>query len=323
MIVACRENVGSDWLNYVNYYNHGFTDTKSSGQFEYLFAFLRNLSYSIGFTHAGFFFIVSFLSLWVIYKASKLLRIKYFMIVFLIYYSMYFLNYQINIVRHGAMASFVWLGFAYKSKNDDKKSLLSMVLASGFHISALIFVPLLFIINKRINKKWVTIIILTSFTCVFLGLSQRILAFFPFLALFDRTAGYMSDAMYEDAMGLSLGNVFNLFIFLFVYIRYNDKYHSDANVRVLLNSVLLSFALISAFNAFGMITRICSSMNMAIIFLFPYIMNKLMHRKLIRICFSVITYLYILMHLNKALQENQELGYSEMIPYVFNLYQLF
>ena len=282
VLVACRMEVGADWANYKFFYYNGYDVTGRDGSsMEPIFLLIRTIFFYLGFSHAVFFFVLSLVSLFAIRKAAQLFGIKYFMTVILVYYSMFFLNYQFNIVRHGLMASFVWLSFAYKSKGEIRTAIISIIVALGFHLMALIFIPFLFFLDKCLSKRLVFIILAGSYLTFFLQLSMRIIAFFPFLFELERTASFVTSGNFVMDYGLTLGSQIQVFLFIFLYLRYPASYNKSPRFRVLVNSLLFGFLLLCVLNAFNaIISRICNSLFMAMIFLLPLLIEKSIEKTL-------------------------------------------
>ena len=321
-LVACRVEVGADWSNYKFIFYNGYDSTgRAESSLEPLFLLCRTVFFSFGFTHAVFFLFLSLASLFAIRKASNLLGIRYFMTVLLVYYSMFFLNYQFNIVRHGLMASFVWLSFAYKSRGEVLAAIISILVAVGFHITALIYVPFLFFLDKRIPKLVVFIILASSYLSFYLRVSSRIIGLFPFLFELERTATFVTNEKFMESYGLTLGSQIQVVLFLFLYFRFPGSYKWNTGFRVLLNSLLFGFMLLCVLNAFhAIISRICNALFMAMIFLLPLFLEKYKKPKNRLIIGALICfYLFISLPKTFAIQEG---GHSEMLPYKMEIRQL-
>lgn len=322
VIVACRMEVGADWANYKFFYYNGYDVTGRDGSsMEPIFNLIRILFFNLGLSHAVFFLFLSLISLFTIRKAARLFGIRYFMTVFLVYYSMFFLNYQFNIVRHGLMASFVWLSFAYKSRGEIKAAIISLVVALGFHVMALIFVPFLFFLDRCFSKRFVLIILAFSYLTFFLQLSTRIISFFPVLFELERTASFVTSGNFVADYGLTLGSQVQVFLFLFLYFRYNASYKKNPRFRMLVNSLLFGFLLLCVLNAFNaIISRICNSLFMAMVFLLPLLIEKYKYPSNRLVAGSLIV-IYMLLAFPKTFSIHED-GYSEMLPYKFEAGQI-
>lgn len=323
VIVACRVEVGADWANYMFIFYNGYDSTglRDSSSMEPVFMLIRSFFFYSGFTHAIFFLILSLISLFAIRKAAEIFGIKYFMTVFLVYYSMFFLNYQFNIVRHGLMTSFVWLSFAYKSKGEIKAAIVSIIIALGFHVTALFFVPFLFFLDKKMPTYFVFITVGISYCAFFLQFSKRVITFFPILSEIERTASFVTNEEFMKDYGLSLGNQIQVFLFLFLFFRYRTSYNNSPGNRMLLNALLYNFALICFLNSFSaIISRVCNVFFMTMVFLLPLFLEML-RKPINRIAAMFLVVCYMLLTLPKTFSVKED-GYSEMLPYRFEMRQL-
>ena len=121
--------------------------------------------------------------------------------------------------------------------------------------------------------------------------------------------------------GLSLGSQVQVFLFLFLFFRHRDTYNNNTGFRILLNSLLFNFALLCVLNSFSaIISRVCNAFFMAMIFLLPLFVESLKISTNRLIAEVLITfYLFLSFQKTFVIQED---GYSEMLPYRFELRQL-
>lgn len=272
LFVGFRVDVGADWASYKSFFYTGIAEDKQSGEVEPLFALARWLFYELGLSHCLFFYAMSLLSLFVLYKATRLMGFKKFFFPFVVYAALFFCNYQFNLLRHSLMASFVWLAMAYSVSGERKKGLVCGIISAGFHMLGLVSIPLIFIIERKLDRKKVSYIMTLSLICVLLGFSQRIIVLFPFLAQMERVAGYIDRADYEDAYGLSIGTIFNIALFCFLYFKYNHIYMINKRFRMVLNCLLVCIILVCVLNAFAaIISRIGNLFMMSMMFAMPYL----------------------------------------------------
>lgn len=349
LFVGFRVDVGADWGSYKNLYYTGIADDKESGSAEPLFMFVRWVFYSLGFSHCVFFYALSLLSLLVLHKATRLMGFQKFFFPFAVYVALFFCNYQFNLLRHSLMASFVWLAVAYSVSGQKKKALCYGMVSAGFHVLGLISIPLIYFIDKKLDRKKVIYIVSFSLVCIVLGLSQRIMALFPFLAQIERVAGYIERTDYEDAYGLSIGTVFNITLFCFLYFKYNHVYTINKRFRTVLNSLLVCVTLVCVLNAFAaIISRIGNLFMMSMMFAMPYLYYLFIKRnKLNEVLvpdnasdvsieklkakprhpfmafgFAVLIFAYLTMYYNKSYNTMDSITFDNaFIPYKIDFFQ--
>ena len=318
--VAFRYNVGSDWGSYRNFYYTGIAEDKASGKTDIGFTLLRDICYHLGFSHAIFFYVISCLSLWAIYKTGKLLKVENMYIMFLIYISLFFCNFQFNIVRNGAMASFAWLAFAYRANGLYKRAWLWMIVASSFHIVGLIFFPFMLLIDMPWKKKYVFITLCVAFGLFMINFGENVVSLFPFLKLIDRIEGYV-DTDRHDSYGLSIGMLFNIGLFMFTYFYYNQDYKERPGLQVALNAMLINIVICLTLNVFDtIVARIGQPMNMASLILWPFVFYKI-KTPLYKIGLSCLFIVYLGLYYHKS-WTNDDVD-RRMLPYQIEMSQLF
>ena len=324
VVVGCRNNVGADWNSYVKSYYLGMFYDESKGterSIEPIYMICQQFFHSLGFTHAIFFMFLSLLSLSCYYKATKLIGIKYFMTVFLVYFSLVFLNYQFNVIRQGMMASFVWLAFAYKTVGNIRASVISIVIALGFHYTAIAFIPFIFIADKLFSIKVVFIIIGVSFASLLLDVSYRILSLFPLLETLERTSNFVTSETFHVETGLTFGMMLMLLIFFVVYHYFRNDYNNDSRLRMLTNIILFDFLLSCMFNSFSIFQeRVCRVLFFSLVFLLPLMIEK-MRKPLFRGIAVTVVILYAFISFPKTFAVHD--GYSTLLPYQIDLSQIF
>lgn len=70
----------------------------------------------------------------------------------LLYFLLYYFFYSLNIIRQGISSSFILLAFYFLSQRDKRKFIVSIIIASLFHKTALVALLILFF-NKTFSKK--------------------------------------------------------------------------------------------------------------------------------------------------------------------------
>ena len=143
VLVAIRYNVGTDYINYVRIYDECsfaslFNDLT---QVEYGSFGTMALLKSLGLGIPWWFFLMSMMTLIILFKGIERFCLGNIWWSFLIYYSFFFLMNQCNIMQHGAMTAWIWLAFSYIKDNNLKKFLLYCCIGASFHILGLFFIP--------------------------------------------------------------------------------------------------------------------------------------------------------------------------------------
>ena len=322
VITGGREYVGADWESYQVYYQTGFAYDKASGQMEPLFGLIRQVCFSIGCSYGFFCFICCLISLYVLCLALRKMNVHNCFFAFLVYISLFFCNYQFNIIRHGLLASFLLLGLAFLSEGKKWKAVASIIAGCGFHVMGLLFVPFVFFINKSISKKVAIIIVVGSFLVYFADLSGRIMAAFPFLAMIDRVSGYV-DADLNESYKLSIGTIGFMAISVYaIYLR-RDDYENNSVFRITANMVLMGFVVFCAFNAFSAIVqRVGNLLNLGVVFLLPYLLQGF-NKKQIKLVVRCVIIAYLALYYPKSWNVQNEEGSYPMLPFKTDITNLF
>lgn len=322
VFVGFRVDVGDDWAGYRNFYYTGIAEDKASGKMEPVFTLIRWICYHLGLSHALFFYVVSCFSLFCIYRAAQIFKVDNVYLVLFVYLSLFFCNFQFNIVRNGAMASCMWMAFAYKSQRQPNKALVWAAIGTGFHLVGAIIFLLLFVIDKRLSVKWGIIILGIGLGLFAFQFSQRLMALFPFLALIDRLEGYV-DSDRAEGYGMSIGLIFNIAMFAILFFKFfKTEYQRSSTFRVLLNSMLISITVSLALNDFGtVVARIGQPLNMASLFLWPMLFSNL-HKKSYKVLIFLVMSAYLFLYYQKSWNVVRENGDTPMLPYQIEMSQI-
>lgn len=322
LLTGGRENVGTDWSNYRVYYETGIAYDKSSGHMEFLFELIRNICFSLGFSYGMFCFIITLISLFTLRKAFVLMGINNCFIAFLVYLSLFFCNYQFNIIRHGMLASFMLLSMAYLARGDKFKSSVCVGVSCGFHMMGLIFIPLLFLFKKTLSRKCFLIIIGISVVVFIADMSGRIMAAFPFLAMIDRISGYV-DTDLNDSYKLSIGTIGFLAISIYAIFFRRVDYESNSIFRITANMVMMGFVVFCVFNAFSAIVqRVGNLLNLGVVFLLPYIW-EIIAKCQVKYIVRYLIIIYLALYYPKSWNVPNEEGDYSMLPFKTDITNLF
>lgn len=168
-VFGTRVNFGIDHSEYARMY---FKQGAGLQRCEWLWVFLNQVFLRMRMPFQVFFSFSVFLQLLFIIKACKELDINYFF-AFIIFYLIYIFQY-VNIIRQCIAVSIIFLSCAYYLKRQFWKWLLLVVIASGFHISAIfsIFVvPFFYFMKSKLikyNFLYYFILLVIFFTSDFL-----------------------------------------------------------------------------------------------------------------------------------------------------------
>ena len=304
-MVVFRYDVGSDYFNYKDYYNHIHPlQSLTSEDFfvEPGYVLLSSLLRSI---NAPFEILSFILFSVIVYNLRR--AIAYFSdnipLSTILYIFLFFLSFHFNLVRHGVMVSFVWKGFSLWLANEKKKAVVSLVCGAMFHALSLFFLPILLIRSKKYPVYMYVGILAFSF---FIALHPDIV-----ISLFDallssvigmnnRLSFYLngghSGKLNEPA--LTMGMFFNIAIFGTSYLLFSDR-----NKIFLYNILFVGIVFFLLFNSFGAISeRIASTCYVANIFILPSIVNFVRINRWRFLCLAIVL-LYGTLMFNKEVSK--------------------
>ncbi len=323
VLVSVRYNVGTDWARYVEHYKEikPIWDLHFSDYIiEPLFVTIISLCKSVGLDYQICFFIFAIISIFVLFISFHKIG-PYIAVPFLIYYGFHFLSYQMNIVRHGIMTSFIVLSWYYIYKRRIYSYILCISIGAMFQSLALMFMPFYFLLKYKYSIKQTFLFLLFSFLFYqFVDLNIVLLA----LPIFQSKMEYYTVGFYSEidgsSYGFSIGFIFSLFLFFLLRL-FLMKNRYDASInreRILLNCLMWSIFMGVIFNNLSLLVeRIVGVLNMSItILLSLLVFSSRGKRQVIIFCFIV---LYSLLSLMMNLKPKGIYNDNQFVPYQYKI----
>lgn len=153
LVSALRYNVGTDYPNYVYILDN--LSLYEFGVLEPIYYWLNQAIIMLGLDKQWLFVITSFISTFFVYKTAGYYRQKGW---FILFYLLFLYLASLSIVRQLTAVSIMMYGIHHLLNNNNKKFVLSMLFAVGFHYSAFFLAPMLLL--KRLRISWVGGIVL-------------------------------------------------------------------------------------------------------------------------------------------------------------------
>jgi len=151
---------GSDWRQYELEYNSLNSNDiiKYVKGYEYLYPALQMVFKSIGFTFWQFFITLKIILFFITIKTFEKYSQYNYAWGLLVFYGVFGLDAYIDNPMRNLIASVIFLSsIKYIISNKLLKYIIMIILASSFHMSALLLLPIYFIRNTNINKKIILI----------------------------------------------------------------------------------------------------------------------------------------------------------------------
>lgn len=319
-ITTIREGIGTDFYNYKEIYdlitvNHEYTT-------EYGFVFLNYFAFFTG----GFkmlLFLCAIINISIIYFILKQLNLNIY-IGLLTYYSIFFLNHNFNVLRHGLMTSIIWGSFYFFLNRKKLQSFLFFILSFFIHQTSIIIIPFIFLTKRFINIIF-SILILISFFI----LGRYLDGYFEILNIFnfDNTSNskisfYLNDYNVSDKVRYNFGFGFFLYVVVYFLILKFEGLFINKDQIVFFNRILfLAISILCIFASLSVLSeRVANTLLLSIVFIFSSI-GKLKIKPIYKICFLVViilinfTYLYQILNIAGIDRPKQFLPYNYSLKF--------
>lgn len=294
VFLAIRYNVGNDYAEYTNVLNE-ITEGFYTTYFEYGFVFF----YKIFHSPEVFFAVLSLLSIFLLYKGFKYFSTEYLYISILVYYSTFFVIFNIHLIRQSVAIFFVFGAYIFLHKKKYLQCILLILLASSFHKSAIIVFPFCFLISMSLTKNTRLIVlgIATLFYMIFTFFKTQVFGVLSFIPITHRFAVVYYNMTYSSGYGISVGLLFDIILFLFV----NSRRNLSSKQAFLLNIFLCALFINIACNSFNVALRLGYYFRLVSVFLFV---------SLIKIKPKIFFYLFLIIYSSYYLYLNLYKGHA-------------
>lgn len=271
------EQVGSDSYFYARLYESfsygGAFQPRISefftGRMEYGYLLLNKVLYSLSSSYVLLFSVSSFITLGITFFVIKKISPNPFLSL-VIFFGYRLFSFSMAAIRAGLSISLCTLGFYFFLKKKKGLAFLVILLASSFHLSALMFL-ILFVVEKiPLSPK--TFWISGALAVVCMMLLQPILAWF--LQVSQRYQVYGSE---EDLITFNLATILNFLVILVVFLfgEWCLKKEEDRLIlllrKIIYLSVLISFVAIRV-PLLGRLTLLFGSF---ILFYIPLVVERI------------------------------------------------
>ncbi len=276
VFLAIRFDFGNDYMSYYK----DFIILNSYSAIDFLD---KTLYYEPGwlflikvFQPFGFFVLVMFLSLinCIIFYLfiKKFVPVQYFWLAVFIYvFTPGFMLVHASAMRQSIAINLFIFAIPYIYKKDFLRYILCIVLASLFHFSALILLPVYFLVflNWKINNFWGSIIFIVFISLFIFGDKISPILFNVIGNFFQDYELYIGT---KTEIGSGIGVVFLslLLIFVIYYSRFQNK-----QINILFNIAIIGFMFIPIGLLLAMVSRISMYFTPATIIVYPILIANI------------------------------------------------
>jgi hypothetical protein len=185
---------------------------------------------------------------------------KFYTISFIFYIALLFYP-DSYLLRSTIASSIVFIGISAMLENKKAyRFFIPILIASGFHISALIALPIWFFKNINISKNLAFIVLGLLFFSGFIGLGHLIVDIIG--STFSSNAYYIervveyADSIYGESLGMLRGSVLVYLTVAILFIAYKDQISQQTpHYSIFLNIMLYSFIFLFSFSDFEVLSE--------------------------------------------------------------------
>ena len=255
--IGLRGHLMTDFISYYPFFEHLPIITELSVsdldklRFEPGFVIYSSLVKTILPDYYAWVFVNTLLDLLVLYYISRkfCLSTALLFMVLLVYWG---LEIEINLYRNSKAIMLFLLSLPYLLKRSIVPYMALNLLGCLFHISAIVYLPLYFVLDREIPKAWVWGLFVFSNAVFFLGvsLSSQLQGLTTFVdgilgsdELSSKATSWQESKDYGESYGFSLGYLERLFFFVLFTLQYQKLMAQRTTNRVFYNAFIIFYFL--------------------------------------------------------------------------------
>ncbi len=293
---ALRFDVGYDYSTYYNVIN--YQDEGNYFRFGSIDKLLIDIARDISF-YQFYFIITSFFTLYLISTTVKKYSDNYFLSILIFITIPIFYLMSFSIIRQFLAIAIVFYAIRFIINRNLFKFIIFVLIASLFHYSALISLPMYFLYRVKFTKIFSLIIIFLS---IFISpfLSKILILYFPYYSNYFNNASHGKSLLY-----------FLFFILIFIFMHY--KYIKDYRTSFYFNVYTIGISLYIMFIQLGDVgIRISYYYLIFLIFLIPSILKiyKVKQAYFIMIILTLFIYIFNFYLFEKNNYKNAYIPYN-------------
>lgn len=285
-ISSFRDGIGIDYTNYIINFEI-IRDFGFKTRFEYGFWALNRLISYFTYNYIWVFIFTSLIVIILLYTAiSQYSNDAKFTL--LLYFCLGFYIMGFTLIRQAIGMGIIMISLKFIYERKLFQYLLLIILASLFHISAIIFLPAYFICTKKISLK------LTAFYLFFSFIISSTLVFFT--KFFFGYSTYYFDLLNVESSNFPINKIFiNVILMIFCMIKKDYIQEQFKYGRILINLQIMATSLTIAMSNIAVADRFTLYYTVFQIFLIPCIFSSYVKNKYLGIVFKVILFSVLLL----------------------------
>ncbi|QTJ36430.1 EpsG family protein [Dolosigranulum pigrum] len=235
---------GTDFPNYLLYYLTSFTRWA-----EFLYFGLQETFVAYNIYFGLFIFLILFIIMYNYYSFFKKIDKQVVVMIALFLCSEIFVA-QLSQLRQYVAVSFFTVAFYYMFQQKYFKTVIHIILAAGFHMSA-IFMSIFLFLKMKISRKMALILVGISLMLPLINIQ-----FIFNLSIFSRYASYLDSIFNVGLSPFHLAKFYGLALIILYYILKIDKFNQTTIERMVLNGMLLNILLYGMSFQFALLIRV-------------------------------------------------------------------
>ena len=269
--IGLRGLIMSDWRFYYFFFRDHCTwyeivNMRGSQNYEKISLFfgLYNLLFKSIFDNWFFFtFCHLAIELALLYRFYKRNRIFNIPLALMIFYCLEGNVILCNLLRNG-MALFLCMNaLEYIKTRQLGRYLLWVAAGTCFHYTSILFIPLYFLFNIRLNKYWFAAIILTA-NVIYIFRISIVMSLLGLVFRGDSVYAMMFEEYTEmftnEASGITFGYIEKLITSVLVFLYYDEIMERREDARIYLNALMLYLFIFLSFSEFAELAKRISTL---------------------------------------------------------------
>ncbi|EAA5160218.1 O169/O183 family O-antigen polymerase [Shigella boydii] len=241
------------WINFDNIYN--LSDTIG---FEYGFGYIVTLIKYFFESERACFSGIAFLSVFISYKAILRLNPKTTAFSFSLFLLSFCVYIFLGQIRQGISLSLGLLAISYLLEDKRKQFLLTVIIASSIHVTALILILAPFV--KYFRIKYIFYSLLLSFAFVFIDVIKPLIItlaqFIPFGSFITGKIIAYGNSEFSTKVGFSFIQVYYVLLSTVLYILVKKYEYKNNYILTLCKIFMVGVILNFTFNSFSVLLRL-------------------------------------------------------------------
>lgn len=278
VFIGFRGFLYTDWHSYYPIYNSApslFDGTKSISSFfarrwENGFLFYMILCKTIS-SNYFFFQIISFtIDFFILYYFFKRVIPKYIVLGFLFFIIFFGITMEFNLFRNSKAIMLFLISLKYIEEKKFVKYVILNIIGTLFHITSLLYLPLYFILNKKIPRTVILTFFIIGNLIFLIQIEWCKLVLYSVSSLIPGKLGtllkiYLASDFYSGAYGITIGYLERFFSFVIFYCFTQRLCKNNKNNLIYINVFYLYTFIFLYFSEISIILE-----RVAILFVFPY-----------------------------------------------------